>query len=583
MRLILHLAVLACAAAAVLSAPAPQDSAAAAAATASQQCMPQADALSLLDPLFKRLGDKTRGKSVNQVVDEARAFVMANAGQKSQAPDDDHGFVFRRGRAAGRAARIVRAASAAMGAKAAAASAAADAAADENRAGAGGGGSGDVRKRAAGSTPQRGGPQLEFPASKRRLTESPVAAVAAGDVVKDISVPVRRPPQPTPLIPRTRTRAADAAGGRTPGRPAQQQQRRRTAAAGPDGGGGERPAQQRARRKSTMARRRSTFSMRGKRASSIGGGFKALPHATVAAADFYRHISPELPEPIRLRQLLAWCARRTSEPPEWPGGLPEHVKRLLSDAVREAADDVHSAFERGEIATSWYHRPVDQLGAAAASAAAAELKPHPENAANREARERLLARIALLRRENEQWVGELKRAGAEHARAVDRLPKAVQTLARPDQPGAPAPAPAPIEPIGRPLKSIDWAPLGADAARYVRQADAGEIDAELAAAEAQIARATADLEIQLDAFHLDMHRASEAHRDAAATCAGRMRDVGFVFEQRRARALVAAAAAPKGPTDLAAAAPADLVAAASAAAADPTRDLLRTLAATLCK
>ncbi|KAJ2774754.1 hypothetical protein IWQ56_000438 [Coemansia nantahalensis] len=316
-----------------------------------------------------------------------------------------------------------------------------------------------------------------------------------------------------------------------------------------------------------MGRRRSTFSMRGKRASSIGGGFKALPHDSVDAADFYRHISPELPEPIRLRQLLAWCARRTTKEPQWPSGLPDHVTKMLSDALREAAEDVHSAFEKGEIATSWYHRPVDPQ--ADASAEGNELQAHPENTANREAKEKLLARIALLRAEDEQWVGELKRAGAAHARALDRLPKAVQT--------AQAPESATIEPISKPLAKIDWSPAGPEAAQYVQEADGGAIEAELDAAEAQIEQATRDLEIQLDAFHFDMHRASETHRHAAEVCDRRLKDIGFIFSQRQARAQVVAASAQRTATSV----PRDGDAPAPAEPVDPTRDLLRTLAATL--
>ncbi|KAJ2712017.1 hypothetical protein H4R19_002973 [Coemansia spiralis] len=482
---------------------------------------------------------------------------------------NDNGFVFRRPRVAAGAARAVRAVHAA------------------SRPAAAGPGPGDdaapagtpSRKRPppAATPSRRGGSQLEFPDPKRRLTGSPVAAEATEaacgtvDIVQDISVPVRKAPQPTPLISRTRTRVAETPNGK----PTDAKQKRRSASgrrtAGPltaaneatPGAAGR--TQPRSRRKSTMGRRRSTFSMRGKRASSIGGGFKALPHDSVDAADFYRHISPELPEPIRLRQLLAWCARRMSKEPRWPADLPEHVAKMLSDAVREAAEDVHSAFEKGEIATSWYHRPVDLQ--AHSSAEASEIQAHPENTANREAKEKLLARIALLRAEDEQWVGELKRAGAAHARALDRLPKAVQT--------AQAPEDAAIEPIAKALGSIDWSPVAPDAAQYVQDADGGAIDAELDAAEAQIEQATQDLEIQLDAFHFDMHRASETHKHAAKVCDRRLKDVGFVLAQRRAQAQVVAKGTGAGPRAAGAAGPED--------PADATRDLLRTLAATMAR
>ncbi|CAG8717451.1 10940_t:CDS:2 [Rhizophagus irregularis] len=60
-------------------------------------------------------------------------------------------------------------------------------------------------------------------------------------------------------------------------------------------------------------RRRSSLDKRGKRASSIGNGFIAKPHPDISHKEFYRHIQPDLPGPIRLRQLLAWCGQRTLE------------------------------------------------------------------------------------------------------------------------------------------------------------------------------------------------------------------------------------------------------------------------------
>ncbi|KAJ2159129.1 hypothetical protein GGF46_003252 [Coemansia sp. RSA 552] len=403
---------------------------------------------------------------------------------------------------------------------------------------------------------KRNSENLEFPDPKRRLTESPQPAAEVAvlektvDVVQDISVPMRlrRPPEPTPLISRTRTRVTTAAG--TPQSSRKGTPRRRT------------DAGRRMTRKSMgRNRRRSTFSMRGKRASSIGGGFKAMPHDSVNAADFYRHISPELPEPIRLRQLLAWCARRTAVAPRWASELPDHVRQLLSDAMREAVEDVHSAFEKGEIATSWYHRPIENDQAADAQ----ELLPHPENQANAEAKEKLLARIARLQKENDAWVGELKRASTAHAKALDRLPKAVQTLSTQELDGAG------VEPISRALPGIDWSPVcggSVQVAEYVGSSQA--LDTELAAAEEQIDQATRDIEVQLDAFHLDMHCAHEALKAAQTQCSRQQRSLGFIFEQRRERALAVASVSPAADEK-----PED------SPARDPTRNLLRTLASTL--
>ncbi|KAJ2661513.1 hypothetical protein IWW48_002380 [Coemansia sp. RSA 1200] len=392
--------------------------------------------------------------------------------------------------------------------------------------------------------------QLVFPEPKRRLTEKPGNTNAATtNVVHEISVPLKKPPQPTPLISRTRTRLTD--NGFVVGR-------RGTNVV--DGT----PAKPRSKhsRKSTMGggRRRSTFSMRGKRASSIGGGFNAIPHESVGSADFYRHISPELPEPIRLRQLLAWCARRTDTPSsKWPSELPDPVQKLLQDALREAVDDIHSAFERGDIATSWYHRPIDGDQAAGNdNGSEQELQVHPENKANAELKEQLSTRIAKLQAEHDMWVHELKRASTSHARVVDRLPKPVKQLQSVDDD-------CNTEPLSKGLTTIDWSLLGAE------HSYSDTTDADVRQAEDQISRATEELQVQLDAFHLDMHRAHETHLAAQSQTELCLKDLSFAFSQRRERAVAVASSSMhqrrrESPNN---------------SLSDPTRDLLRTLSSVL--
>ena len=65
--------------------------------------------------------------------------------------------------------------------------------------------------------------------------------------------------------------------------------------------------------KSGKGERRSSLSLRGRRASSLidSGNSSALPHSEVEISDFYKHIESEgLPEPRRMKQLLTWCATR---------------------------------------------------------------------------------------------------------------------------------------------------------------------------------------------------------------------------------------------------------------------------------
>ncbi|KAJ2557814.1 hypothetical protein EV175_001120 [Coemansia sp. RSA 1933] len=412
--------------------------------------------------------------------------------------------------------------------------------------------SGPGKKRTSPSGDENYAAHLTFPEPKRRLTEKPAASA-----VQEISVPLNRPPQPTPLISRTRTRLTE--NGFVVGR------------RGTNVVDGTTPVKSRPKhsRKSTLGgRRRSTFSMRGKRASSIGGGFNAIPHESVDPADFYRHISPELPEPIRLRQLLAWCARRTSTPPEWPKELPEHVQKLLQDSLREAVDDIHSAFERGDIATSWYHRPVASDQAADGNdAAEQELQPHPENTANAELKDRLTSRISTLQAEHDAWVRELKRASTGHARIFDRLPKPVQQLQALDN--------CAVEPISKNAAAIDWSLLSPD------YSYSDTIDADLKQAEDQISRATEELQVQLDAFHLDMHRSHETHAAAQKQTDTCLQGLGFAFSQRRARAAAIASARAQRRHNRKASANGNGSHNDSDNQPDSTRDLLRTLSAAM--
>lgn len=112
--------------------------------------------------------------------------------------------------------------------------------------------------------------------------------------------------------------------------------------------------------------RRSSLSMRGRRASSLidGGksngrlwisgpmdgngavadGREALPHDEVDIADFYKHIESDgLPEPRRMKQLLTWCGTRVMG--QKPGFSSEDSNARL------AGDIVLSAFRRVVLLT----------------------------------------------------------------------------------------------------------------------------------------------------------------------------------------------------------------------------------------
>ncbi|KAJ2738817.1 hypothetical protein H4S06_006388, partial [Coemansia sp. BCRC 34490] len=96
-------------------------------------------------------------------------------------------------------------------------------------------------------------------------------------------------------------------------------------------------------------------------------------------------------------------------------------------------------------------------------------------------------------------------------------------------------------------------------------------DADVKQAEDQISRATEELQVQLDAFHLDMHRAHETHLAAQSKTELCLKDLSFAFSQRRERAVAVASSSMhqrrrESPNN---------------SLPDPTRDLLRTLSSVL--
>lgn len=101
--------------------------------------------------------------------------------------------------------------------------------------------------------------------------------------------------------------------------------------------------------------RRDSLGMRGQRASSsFGRGEPSYPHSSVPSNQFYKHIPPDLPEPVKARWLIAWCAKRAMDERtgkakgEKPPVETDDVERLLGDVVGGFVASV----ARGDVDTS---------------------------------------------------------------------------------------------------------------------------------------------------------------------------------------------------------------------------------------
>lgn len=124
--------------------------------------------------------------------------------------------------------------------------------------------------------------------------------------------------------------------------------------------------------KGKKGERRSSLSLRGRRASSliesgnsngksktdtVSGrltGSTALPHDEVEVADFYKHIESEgLPEPRRMRQLLTWCTTRSLD--QKPMGASFEESSAVA-AARVIEDELLKDLANKSELSDWFSR-----------------------------------------------------------------------------------------------------------------------------------------------------------------------------------------------------------------------------------
>ncbi|KAL2867278.1 Mis12-Mtw1 family protein [Aspergillus lucknowensis] len=109
-------------------------------------------------------------------------------------------------------------------------------------------------------------------------------------------------------------------------------------------------------KKSSKGSRRSSLSMRGRRASSLidSGASNALPHTKVDTAEFYKHIASDgLPEPRRMRQLLIWCATRAMGDKPSGSRSEDESARLAARVIQE---ELLKEFSGNSELSSWFAR-----------------------------------------------------------------------------------------------------------------------------------------------------------------------------------------------------------------------------------
>ncbi|KAG8899316.1 hypothetical protein FRC01_010587 [Tulasnella sp. 417] len=138
-------------------------------------------------------------------------------------------------------------------------------------------------------------------------------------------------------------------------------------------------------RKEQSERRKSSMGQASARVTeSFGAGILANPHPSVDYPEFYTHISPELPEALRIRQLLVWCSSRALTSASAPAiPTPEPLPKLKSSqqtVLRELQDELMKMLCLGKVDTSLSLSDSDSPNSGKKKQ---KVKEHPRNVINR--------------------------------------------------------------------------------------------------------------------------------------------------------------------------------------------------------
>lgn len=221
--------------------------------------------------------------------------------------------------------------------------------------------------------------------------------------------------------------------------------------------------------------------MRGKRASSIGNGFQSLPHPDIPATEFYKHISEALPDPVRMKQLLAWCARRIMDDSKRPVVDSTETAEQIQAAqiAKTIEEEVLKDLIDNKITTSWYHRDEQDEDHT-------EKRPHPQNIANAQKLKEIEERLQALLQEEESWKALLETKPIEEERFAKNS----------DQ--------------------IDLDLLSAQEAEFVHSLSTAPVSASQANDD-WLREAESNLEFQVDSLLHSLHRHQQALLDVDAT------------------------------------------------------------------
>ncbi|TFY50902.1 hypothetical protein EVG20_g11265, partial [Dentipellis fragilis] len=208
-------------------------------------------------------------------------------------------------------------------------------------------------------------------------------------------------------------------------------------------------------------RRRSSLSMRGKRTSTsfattgiiseqisslgvplVSGGMAdahwvAHPHSSVGDISFFKHIDADLHESLRARQLIIWCASRSSaelspDPSSTPkrsnpkdnGKDPPALSAAAKSVFKTLMDDTIKMLAERQIDTSVVTPPTDGEGQESP-----KMRENEQNVKNRAREIKFSADIARAHAEEEAWREVTDFYNSHQAAVVADIERSRQTRA----------------------------------------------------------------------------------------------------------------------------------------------------------
>ena len=106
---------------------------------------------------------------------------------------------------------------------------------------------------------------------------------------------------------------------------------------------------------------RASMLLRGKRLSSIGNGFTAIPHEEIPINKLYEHVDQSLPESYKLRQLIIWISKRLLKDNEQMNEIINKEKfNGKKEEYKEIINEMINSLSKGSIDVDWWGEEVGE-------------------------------------------------------------------------------------------------------------------------------------------------------------------------------------------------------------------------------